>query len=71
MGMAVTYDTAHMVRALPDDGQRYEVVRGELLVTPAPHTWHQEIVGRLYERLRDSLRREPVGHALLSPADIS
>jgi Uma2 family endonuclease len=71
MGMAVTYYTADMVRALPDDGQRYEVVHGELLVTPAPRTWHQEIVGRVYEHLRAYLRLQPVGHALLSPADIS
>src|SRR2546422_499286 len=36
MGMAApTYWTAEMVRQLPDDGNRYEVVYGELLVTPA------------------------------------
>ena len=28
--------TADEVRALPDDGNRYEVVEGELLLTPAP-----------------------------------
>lgn len=37
MGMAAPiYYTADMVRALPDDGNRYEVVHGELLVTPSP-----------------------------------
>jgi Uma2 family endonuclease len=72
MGMAAPiYYTADMVRALPDDGNRYEVVRGELLVTPAPRLWHQEIVLRLLESLREFLRREPVGHLLCSPADIS
>ena len=36
MGMAApVYYTADMVRALPDDGNRYEVVYGEVLVTPA------------------------------------
>lgn len=29
------------VRALPDDGNRYEVIRGVLLVTPAPRPIHQ------------------------------
>lgn len=29
---------------LPDDGNTYEVVRGELFVTPAPRARHQEIV---------------------------
>jgi len=63
--------TAEFVRALPDDGNRYEVVRGELLVTPAPRAWHQEVVGRLFETLRTYLRAQPVGHAMMSPADIS
>jgi Uma2 family endonuclease len=72
MGMAApVYYTADMVRALPDDGNRYEAVHGELLVTPAPRLWHQEVAGRLYEELRAYLRRYPVGHVLASPADIS
>ena len=72
MGMAApVYFTADMVRALPDDGNRYELVHGELLVTAAPKLWHQEIVGRLYEELRAYFRRNPVGHVFTSPADIS
>jgi hypothetical protein len=40
MGMAAPiFYTAEMVRALPEDGNRYETVRGELLVTPAPRIW--------------------------------
>ena len=47
MGMvAPVYYTADMVRALPDDGKRYETVHGELLVTPAPRAWHQEVLQR-------------------------
>jgi Uma2 family endonuclease len=38
--------TPAMVRALPDDGNRYEVVAGELLVTPAPSFDHQQTVAR-------------------------
>jgi hypothetical protein len=53
MGMAApTYYTADMVRALPDDRNRYETVHGELLVTPAPRFWHQIVV----ERLRDAIK---------------
>lgn len=33
--------TAEMGRALPEDGNRYETVYGELLVTPAPRALHQ------------------------------
>lgn len=68
---APVYYSAEMVRALPDDGNRYETVHGELLVTPAPRLWHQEVVGRLFVALRAYLERYPVGHVLQSPADIS
>ena len=72
MGMAVpTYWTAEMVRQLPDDGKRYEVVYGELLVTPAPRFDHQLLVGRLLAALSSYLAREQVGLVLTSPADIS
>jgi Uma2 family endonuclease len=72
MGMvAPTYHTADTIRALPDDGNRYEVVRGELLVTPAPRLWHQEIVRRITRALEDYLGLAGVGHVFNSPADIS
>ena len=72
MGMAApVYYSADMVRALPDDGKRYETVHGELLVTPAPRHVHQYVVGELFVRLHAYLRRYPVGMAVMSPADIS
>ena len=72
MGMAAPlYYTADMVRAMPDDGNRYEVVYGELLVTPAPRPWHQVVVQRLSLALGNYLEREPLGLVLSSPADIS
>lgn len=72
MGMAApAYFTAEMVRAMPDDGNRYEVVYGELLVTPSPRLWHQVLVHRLSVAVELYLRAEPVGMVLCSPADIS
>jgi Uma2 family endonuclease len=73
MGMvAPVYYTADMVRALPHDGNRYEVVHGELLVTPAPRAWHQEVLVRLLEALRSYVRAAAPGlHVFASPADIS
>jgi len=72
MGMAApVYYTADMVRALPDDGNRYEVVYGELLVTPSPRPWHQVLVQRLSLAIGNYLEREPVGVVLGAPADIS
>lgn len=72
MGMAAPiYYTADMVRALPDDGNIYEVVHGELLVTPAPRLWHEEVGARLHETVRAYLRRYPVGLAIGSRSDLS
>jgi Uma2 family endonuclease len=52
---AWTYDE---YARLPDDGNRYEVIDGEVLVTPAPSTDHQEVLARLLEALRAYVRRE-------------
>lgn len=72
MGMAApTYWTAEMVRQLPDDDNRYEVVYGELLVTPAPRFDHQLLVSRVAVAIAKYLEQEPVGIMLTSPADIS
>src|SRR5213593_2555452 len=72
MGMvAPVYYTAEMVRQLPDDGNRYEVVHGELLVTPAPRLNHQLLATRASVALGNYLAEEPVGIVLTSPADIS
>ena len=72
MGMAApTYYTADAVRAMPDDGNRYETVHGELLVTPSPKLWHQAILGRLLVSLDRYLEENHVGVVLASPADIS
>ena len=68
---APVYYSADMVRSLPDDGNWYETVHGELLVTPSPRLWHQAIVHRLQLALGNYLERHPVGFLLASPADIS
>jgi Uma2 family endonuclease len=65
------YYTAEMVRAIPDDGKRYELVYGELLVTPSPRLIHQAVVSRLLVSLDAYLATYRIGVVLTSPADIS
>ena len=63
--------TVKMVRALPDDGNRYEVVGGELFVTPAATWTHQRAVSELLVLLVPYLRQHTAGDAIvevLSPS---
>lgn len=46
--------TREDLEAMPDDGNRYELIDGALIVTPAPRLSHQGIVGELYLLLRVS-----------------
>lgn len=72
MGMPAqqTEWTAEMARGLPDDGNRYEVLDGELFVTPAPSYWHQAILARLYDVIRPYVDQHSLGWTRWSPADI-
>lgn len=44
--------TADMLELLPDDGQRYELVEGQVLVTSSPTWQHQNVVTELLLLLR-------------------
>ena len=74
MGMPETVRryTVDEVLAFPDDGNRYELVDGELLVRPAPAPRHQKVATRLCAWIEGYLVRQP-GRAELfvSPADIT
>jgi Uma2 family endonuclease len=63
--------TAADLATMPDDGQRYEVIDGELLVTPAPGGGHQLVVHALFRALDDYLRRHGNRDLMMAPADIS
>jgi Uma2 family endonuclease len=64
MGMPVGhYFTVADLHAMPDDGKKYELVHGELLVSPSPRMLHQLVVGRLLAALARYLERHPVGLA--------
>lgn len=63
--------TVDRALALPDDGNRYEVLDGELFVTPAPTWTHQRAIGVLFPRLNEYVRAHRLGWAMLSPADIT
>jgi Uma2 family endonuclease len=51
MPVPTTEWTLETLHALPDDGKRYELVDGELLVSPSPSAAHQDVIGALYRVL--------------------
>ena len=58
------------VLALPDDGNRYELIDGELLVSPSPRGRHQIAVWELARLVDDYVRRHRVGRTGMAPADL-
>jgi len=55
---------------LPDDGYRYEVIWGELYMTPAPGTGHQLTSGELEFALREFVKKNDLGIVLDAPCDV-
>src|SRR5665213_503733 len=60
-----TLDELH---ALPEDGNRYEVVRGELFVTPAPTPTHGTVIAELIHILVPYVEREGLGRVYVPRA---
>jgi Uma2 family endonuclease len=59
-----------LIDANPGPTPRYELVDGELLVTPSPIGPHQKAVRELVLELGIYLRRNPAGEVLNSPFDV-
>jgi Uma2 family endonuclease len=62
--------TAEDYRSLPEGGPRYQLIDGELFVSPAPDRYHQEISGNLEFILRSYLKTNPLGKLYDAPFDV-
>jgi Uma2 family endonuclease len=63
----LTYDD---LQDMPDDGQRYEIIGGVLLVNPAQRRDHQEVVANLDWILQRFLRATGSGRVYTHPVDL-
>jgi Uma2 family endonuclease len=55
---------------LPDDGQRCQLLDGELVVTPSPLWTHQRVCGVLYARLLAFVESRGLGTVFAAPLDV-
>ncbi|MBN2092975.1 Uma2 family endonuclease [candidate division KSB1 bacterium] len=55
---------------LPEDGNRYEVINGELIMVAAPNTGHQFVSGNIYFELYRFIQKRKIGKILNAPVDV-
>jgi Uma2 family endonuclease len=63
-------EVRELIAAAPLATPRYELVDGELLVTPGPSPLHQRAVVALIVALAAYLETERIGHVITSPSDV-
>jgi Uma2 family endonuclease len=64
---AFTYDD---LADTPDDGNRYEIINGELLVSPSPSAKHQRVLNRLNIRMSAFVDVHQLGEVFIAPLDV-
>jgi len=62
--------TTSDLELLPDNGNRYEIVDGELFVTRAPGWGHQRVISRICNELNHWSQQTGVGEAVSNPGVI-
>jgi len=55
---------------LPDDLNRYEIIEGELYMTPAPSTKHQGVQRELGQVLYNFIKKRDLGTIFYAPCDV-
>ncbi|MGQ0537659.1 MAG: Uma2 family endonuclease, partial [Gemmatimonadaceae bacterium] len=61
MATATKRWTLEELHSLPDDGNKYELINGELLVTPPPTDEHETIIARLSRILDPYVAKHGLG----------
>jgi Uma2 family endonuclease len=62
-----TYDD---LQSLPDDGNRYELIFGEIVMSPSPRARHQQTIADLAFAMREFARAHRLGDVYFAPFDV-
>lgn len=58
------------LECLPEDGNRYELIEGELYVSSAPELIHQRTLGKIFRAFTNYFDDHPLGEVLYGPGVI-
>ena len=61
--------TVHDYRELPDGPPYYQLIEGELYMSPSPNWYHQEILANILRILFRYLDKKPIGKIYFAPLD--
>jgi Uma2 family endonuclease len=53
-----------------EDDQRYEIIDGQLLMAPAPDTWHQDWLNKLNILITLYVSKKHLGRLFIAPVDV-
>jgi len=55
---------------IPDDGKRYELIDGEVHVSPSPTTKHQQVLANIFAGLHAHITSHNLGKIYFAPLDV-
>ncbi len=62
--------TRHDYEAMPAGPPFYQVIEGDLVMSPSPNIYHQAVAGRIYSLLLQFLEKKPLGEVFVAPLDV-
>ncbi len=68
--LVVNKYTYEELQQFPEDGHRYEIIDGDLLVTPSPVTHHQRVLRALFRAVDAHVVKLSLGEVFFAPLDV-
>ncbi len=57
-------------QAMPAGPPYYQVIEGNLVMSPSPNTFHQIIAGRIHQLIANYLEKHALGEVFIAPLDV-